>query len=47
MMMMMMMKVIQQQEIFHQKLIMELKEMIIEDELLIQLLNKNVEMQFV
>jgi hypothetical protein len=47
MMMMMKMKVIQIQEIFHQKIIMEVKEMIIEDELLIQQLNKNVEMLFV
>ncbi len=46
-MMMMKMKVIQIQEIFHQKIIMEVKEMIIEDELLIQQLNKNVEMLFV
>jgi hypothetical protein len=47
MMTMMMMKVIQIPEIFPRKIIMEINEMIIVDELLIQLLNKNVEMLFV
>jgi hypothetical protein len=47
MMTMMMMKVIQILEIFPRKIIMEINEMIVVDELLIQLLNKNVEMLFV